>query len=285
MAVLCGPGSRISAQGIIDEQHIKVALRMIGHQVMLKSGDSTSRVLPIEKEAGYYRIRFAAEFGFVPEDLVMVVDSVVRETGIAKGYLVEDCGTSDVVYSYKMGDIAHSDVIPCKGRQQAKGCYTLLFTILEGNVIAVDEEKVSHKNLWGNIRQTGYIKVVLILAALLVLTGLWSFFRRKKTSLSNPDVIRMGEYLFDPRNMELSYKGESVELTSKESDLLLILYNSANETLERERILNTVWGDEGDYVGRTLDVFISKLRKKLEEDPGLKIVNIRGVGYKFIVNG
>jgi DNA-binding response OmpR family regulator len=54
--------------------------------------------------------------------------------------------------------------------------------------------------------------------------------------------------------------------------------------VERDEILNKVWGDDGDYVGRTLDVFISKLRKKLEADACVKIVNIRGVGYKLVVD-
>ena len=53
--------------------------------------------------------------------------------------------------------------------------------------------------------------------------------------------------------------------------------------MEREKILATVWGDEGDYVGRTLDVFVSKLRKKLEADANVRIVNIRGVGYRLVL--
>ena len=73
-------------------------------------------------------------------------------------------------------------------------------------------------------------------------------------------------------------------IPNKETDLLLLLYKAANTTVERELILNVVWGDEGDYVGRTLDVFISKLRKKLEADSSVKIVTTRGVGYKLVVN-
>jgi DNA-binding response OmpR family regulator len=84
--------------------------------------------------------------------------------------------------------------------------------------------------------------------------------------------------------MELSHNGKPVELTSKESDLLQLLSHSANDTVDRETILKTVWGDDGDYIGRTLDVFISKLRKKLEADPNVKIANIRGIGYKLIVD-
>jgi DNA-binding response OmpR family regulator len=66
--------------------------------------------------------------------------------------------------------------------------------------------------------------------------------------------------------------------------LLLLLHESANTTVAREVILNRVWGDNGNYVGRTLDVFISKLRKKLEADSGVKIVNTRGVGYKLLID-
>ena len=108
---------------------------------------------------------------------------------------------------------------------------------------------------------------------------------RKKHNLKNdPNMISIGEYLFDTRNMNLSFADKKVELTSKEADLLLLLHKEANTTVEREKILRMVWGDEGDYVGRTLDVFISKLRRKLEADSNIKIVNTRGVGYKLVMN-
>ncbi|MBL6447968.1 winged helix-turn-helix transcriptional regulator [Fulvivirga sp. 29W222] len=83
--------------------------------------------------------------------------------------------------------------------------------------------------------------------------------------------------------MTLSHKYKTTELSGKEADLLYLLYSSENQTLKREYILKVVWGDEGDYVGRTLDVFISKLRKKLVADTSLKIINIRGIGYKFVI--
>lgn len=66
--------------------------------------------------------------------------------------------------------------------------------------------------------------------------------------------------------------------------MLDLLYTNLNQTVNREHILQVVWGDEGDYLGRTLDVFISKLRKKLGADSNLKIVNIRGIGYRMVLN-
>ena len=98
------------------------------------------------------------------------------------------------------------------------------------------------------------------------------------------NTVTIGDFKFDSRKMELSLNGKTIELTSKECALLQLLYDSANNTVERDTILRMVWDDEGDYVGRTLDVFISKLRKKLEADSKVKIANIRGIGYKLIVS-
>ncbi len=84
--------------------------------------------------------------------------------------------------------------------------------------------------------------------------------------------------------MVLTTREHSTQLSGKEADLLFLLLSNENKTLEREHILEVVWGDQGDYVGRTLDVFISKLRKKLQADPSLKIINIRGVGYRFVMS-
>jgi DNA-binding response OmpR family regulator len=110
-------------------------------------------------------------------------------------------------------------------------------------------------------------------------------WKRRNKSRIDPNLIPIGGYHFDKRNTKLLIEHQKIELTSKEADLLLLLFNAANTTVEREHILNMVWGDEGDYVGRTLDVFISKLRKKLEFDSKVKIVNIRGVGYKLVIDG
>ena len=119
---------------------------------------------------------------------------------------------------------------------------------------------------------------------LLLVLVFYIFWKRKRNSTIDPSWIPLGEYYFDQRNMELVIEQQHIELTSKEADLLMLLYNEANTTVERDVILNMVWGDEGDYVGRTLDVFISKLRKKLEFDSKVKIVNIRGVGYKLVLD-
>lgn len=272
------------SQNKLDERHLKVALRMIGHQVLLYSGDSTSLVLPIEKENNQYRVQFDSEFEFNPEELVEIINQVVEDANISQGYIMEvnECGTNDVVYSYEMGNGEDVDIIACKTRSQPRACYSLLFTFSNQNDLNNDE--VSYQIEEANDSESNRLYVIITVLTLLFIMIILFLRRRKGSRRIDPNLIQLGIYKFDKRNTELILEEQRIELTSKEAGLLMLLYNAANETVERETILNKVWGDEGDYIGRTLDVFISKLRKKLEADSNVKIVNIRGVGYKLVLN-
>lgn len=265
-----------------DDRHVTVALRMVGHQMLLNSGDSTSRVLPVTTKEDSYELSFEKDLSIDPGQLVSIIDSVVKETSIAKSYLVEvkTCDSNTVVYSYEIGGIDKMDIIPCRGRELPQACYHLSFTILEFPLVQAMPEGANVAFTSGHDLMPMAISAVLFV----MITFLWFYFRKKTEGETGPDMIMLGTYGFDTRNMMLMHQGHQIELTSKECDLLQLLYDSVNQTLERETILNRVWGDEGDYVGRTLDVFISKLRKKLEADTNLKIVNVRGVGYKLILN-
>ncbi|MFC4723592.1 winged helix-turn-helix domain-containing protein [Geojedonia litorea] len=273
-----------NAQEEFNEKHIEVSLRMIGHQVLLNSGDSISRVLPILKENGNYRLQFESEFEFTPDKLVAIVDRVVKDANLAVRYIVEveQCETKETVYSFEMDNLGKSDIVPCADRSQPKSCYSLLFTFLppEETISAITTPIEGSSNERHTVLKYSLISVLL----LLVTIGLYFLWKRKRRSSSNAHLISLGAYYFDKRNSELIIEEQRIELTSKEADLLLLLYDAANTPVERGVILNRVWGDEGDYIGRTLDVFISKLRKKLEFDSKVKIVNIRGIGYKLVLD-
>ncbi|MGL1885816.1 MAG: winged helix-turn-helix domain-containing protein [Reichenbachiella sp.] len=272
------------AQKPFFEKHIEVSLRMIGHQVLLNTEDSTSHILPILKTNEQYRIQFESEFEFNPDELVNTVNEVMKYAKISTGYImeVEQCESGDIIYSYEVGDMENIDIIPCQTRVHPKSCYSLLFTLknLEGlsSVGAINPTDPSQ----ADTHQFYYITSILSLILIAVLS-LFLWKRKNKPNL-NPNLIPLGKYLFDKLNAELILGEQVIELSSKEADLLLLLHNTVNETVTREVILNVVWGDVGDYVGRTLDVFISKIRKKIEADSSLKIVNIRGVGYKLVVD-
>ena len=112
------------------------------------------------------------------------------------------------------------------------------------------------------------------------------FLRRTKytTILKTNTPVTIGDYTFDYKNLNLSLGDESNTLTQKEADLLKLLCEHKNEVVKRSFILETIWGKDDYFLGRSLDVFISRLRKYLKEDPRVKVENIHGVGFKFRVD-
>jgi len=107
LASSCAPGDS-------GEKHVLVSMRMIGHQILLKSGDSTSLVLPVKKEDDHYIIQFGSDFQFNPEELVATIDSAEKKTSIVNSCFLEvaKCETGEIIYSYEIGNPAKTDVIP-----------------------------------------------------------------------------------------------------------------------------------------------------------------------------
>jgi DNA-binding response OmpR family regulator len=93
--------------------------------------------------------------------------------------------------------------------------------------------------------------------------------------------FNIGNYYFDFENYVLVFEGETRKLTKKEAEILQMFCKHRNQVLPRELVLNAVWGQDDYFVGRSLDVFVTKLRKYLSEDDRVVISNIHGVGFKF----
>jgi len=271
------------------DQRIKVELRTICHEFLLQLGDSTSRILPIDKIDGRYVVTFQNDFAFQPDLLLFSVFKIYEEKRIKEHFIVEveKCKTGELVHSFQASRLDNLAMKPCRMRGLPKDCYVFYFT--EVINFFPEEEDVVYSNAEESnpIQESGTPPYLFSLIVLLV--GVSTYYVIRKRSIqAKPeqvsDLINIGQYQFDKKGMLLMLEGNSVELSMKETDLLYLLYTNENKTLEREYILNQVWKDEGNYVGRTLDVFISKLRKKLENDPNIKIMNVRGVGYKFVIN-
>jgi DNA-binding response OmpR family regulator len=103
------------------------------------------------------------------------------------------------------------------------------------------------------------------------------------TNIPEEKIFAIGSYLFDTENLNLKIGGLTKSLTKKEAQILKLLYKFKNQVLPREVILNAVWGQDDYFVGRSLDVFITKLRKYLKEDDSISLNNIHGVGFKLEV--
>ena len=110
------------------------------------------------------------------------------------------------------------------------------------------------------------------------------FLRRKKIIEEAPkESLQIGKFSFDYSNLDLSANGNSKGLTQREADILYYLAKRPNQVIRRSDILEDIWGKDDYFYGRSLDVFISRLRKYLSEDPSLSIENVHSVGFKLNV--
>jgi len=106
------------------------------------------------------------------------------------------------------------------------------------------------------------------------------FLRRGYVAMDEKKIA-LGRFVFDYTNLSLKTEGSEKFLTQKEADVLRLLYINRGRVLKREEILTQVWGNDDYFMGRSMDVFISKLRKYLKDDSSVQIVNYHGVGFRL----
>ena len=105
---------------------------------------------------------------------------------------------------------------------------------------------------------------------------------RTKENINHFDDISIGSFLFNAKTQILKSKDKSIKLTTKESELLILLCKNKNDILERNFALKAVWGDDNYFNGRSMDVYIAKLRKYLKEETNIQIINVHGKGFKLL---
>jgi DNA-binding winged helix-turn-helix (wHTH) protein len=252
----------------------EILLRKIGHEVLLQAGDSTSRVLPVKKIAeNEYQISFEHKLTFQPAALVNTTNRVLADNPLGSDYIVNvlTCGTDSVAYGYAISKNKKNDIVSCKGRKQPKACYMINIKFKPTGIITA---------------KNGYLLGSLSFLAIVGFI-IWKPVKPRMALPKNQSskIFNLGSVLFNAVERQLHINKEIIDLTGTETRLLLIFALSPNETIERSRLQKEIWEDEGVIVGRSLDMFISKLRKKLEFDPNINIVVIRGKGYRLEVNG
>jgi DNA-binding response OmpR family regulator len=107
----------------------------------------------------------------------------------------------------------------------------------------------------------------------------------KRNNISNiSNIYQIGRYVFNYTKMEIYLDDQKIGLTHRENEIIKRLYVNVNDVVNRSEILKELWGDDSYYNGRSLDVFMTKIRKYFSADPSILIKNIRGVGYKLIIS-
>lgn len=115
-----------------------------------------------------------------------------------------------------------------------------------------------------------------------------AILRRSDSRMGNEEdskLFELGLFNFDYERQLLKNGGDEKKLTTKENELLHLLCLNKNGVLERNYALNAIWGDDNYFNGRSMDVYIAKLRKHLKPDPNIEIINIHGKGFKLLVSG
>ena len=264
----------IVSGGDFDLARKEVLLRKIGHELLLQSGDSTSRVLPVKKIAeNEYQISFENEFTFRSDSLVNTTRRLLAKDPLTGDYVVNvlNSGNASVAYGYAISKNKKDDIIACKGRVQPRARYMINFKFKPTDI---------------NTAKNGYLLGSLPFLAFVGFIFLRSGKLRKTLPKDqHTSTFNLASVVFDVQQRQLTINNNTVDLTGTETRLLLIFASSPNETIERKRLQKEIWEDEGVIVGRSLDMFISKLRKKLEPDPNVNIVVIRSKGYRLEVGG
>ncbi|WP_282043784.1 helix-turn-helix domain-containing protein [Winogradskyella flava] len=255
-------------------ERVKISLREVGNQLLLSDQDSTSLILPvIALEQSKYRLSFQSELSFQPDDLVSIVHKNFRKSELPKHYRVEvvQCTDSEVAYSYQMSVDEESTIIPCMSRILPKNCYTIEVRFIRRASSLFSKTTIAYIMFFS----------VLILFALII-------YKRKKSETkdqsNNGDYIKIGSFQFYAGQNKLIKEAVEISLSKKECELLEIFVANPNQIIKRDELTKRVWEDQGVFVGRSLDTYISKLRKKLKEDDAIKLTNIHGVGYKLEIN-
>ncbi|MEQ1584677.1 MAG: winged helix-turn-helix domain-containing protein [Cyclobacteriaceae bacterium] len=268
---LISAGSIITQPGKVafPEKQIAIALRNVGHQLMIHAGDSVSRILPVKKiDETSFRLEFVSPFTFVPDSLVGIVQKSLATTPISLSYTVNvlDCFSHEIVYGFQIGEKEQTTLVPCLGRTQPLGCYVVLISFLPDSTLAKTDKS--------------YLFALALFSLVVVaFVGRTYVLRKKILPTVETGAILVGTYEFYEEKRLLKLNKTITELSAKESQLLKIFVANKNELVSRSQLMKEVWNDDGALVSRSLDVFVSRLRKKLKDDPGIQIMNAHGLGY------
>ena len=260
-----------------DKEHteysetVKVAIREVGDQLLLSNQDSTSLVLPVKRlEDSRFMLSFQNQLSFEPNDLISIIDSSFITSELPRNYRVEviQCSDGEVAYSYEKSIKEEKTIIPCSGRFLPENCYTINVRFLSKSI---------------HLGKNPLFLYVLLLIGFLCLLDL--FFNKSKqvATLQNADknFASIGSFQFYPDQNKLVKQAIEISLSKKECELLEIFVANPNQIIKRDELEKRVWEDNGVVVGRSLDTYISKIRKKLKEDTSIKLTNIHGIGYKL----
>ena len=269
LIILCLFCQRPVQAATSEDKELHVVLRQIGHRLLLSSGDSTSRVLPVKKiNDNTFEISFEKQIHVTADSLYKIVEKELSGAGFWEFVAeLKECTTQEVFLSFMISR-SRDTITPCGGRNLPVGCYKVEITILKKSNL-----------MW---------MVWLFLPLILVPVATYMMVKNKKSPIdqtNNEEVRSIGSYLLDINEKKLLHPEKNEILTDKEFRLLTLLLEKKDEVLNRDFLMNEIWAAGGlIVVSKNLDVLVSKIRKKLSLDERIKITSVHGVGYKLEIS-
>lgn len=273
-------------------ERVNLAMRQAAHRLLSIEGDHTSRIPPVQQpESLTWLIRLEQNFNY--DSLPAILHNAFVQHHVEGDYFVSvlDCENDDLMLGYTASILTASTEVACGGREKIPGCSNLRVSFLDPAATSFPE------STWG------LFAIICFTMLVYPAYGLFMFLKKKrlgKKSLSAATAVfaetgfgnepsngkvalQVGRSSLYMENQKLVSNGIEKDLTYREAKLLHLFSRHANQLLERDLILKSVWEDEGIIVGRSVDVFVSRLRKLLKDDDSVRIVNVHGVGYRLEV--
>lgn len=278
---------RQSESRVMDErqfsEQVNLALRQTAHQLLAIEGDSISTIPPVQQvEKNMWLIRLEQNIDYDKLPLILQKAFSLHHVEGEYNVAVLDCRNHELVLGYTFYPSAANTETPCRGREQPAGCYNLRVTFPDLATTPVQGNRA-------------WVLLTLVCSAFLAFSGYYFFIFLKKKRLTQNEIaptvllngqtpIQFGQSVLSVDNQKLMCNGVTKDLTYRETKLLQLFCRHVNQLLERDLILKLVWEDEGIIVGRSVDVFVSRLRKLLHDDKTVQIINVHGVGYRMEVS-
>jgi len=267
-----------------NERKTSLALRQIGHTYLAGCGDNTSRI-PAVRERADGSLLLALEQTIDYDTVVSITRTVLTDFGIRRDFTLslEDCESGEVFLGsfWRAEEVfvsASGDGAACLDRDQFPRCSNIS--------LAFHEEATAGVPVGSWL--LGGLGVLLLFAGPLTRQGESDQAEQPVSEIPKntmPAPLRLSaSSSFDETSQLLKVGSTELQLTHREGQLLGYLAARPNEILQRQDIHDAVWGVDGIITGRSLDVFVSRLRKKLAGDVGLEIKTVHGVGYQFLVS-
>lgn len=254
-------------------QSVNLALRQTADRLLDLAGNSTATIPPVKQiSENEYLLLLQSNFDY--DSLPGFLQAAFSQYGIADNYYVTvtGCDAFDLILGYAKEDLQSGEQ-PCGGREQIAACY---------NISVLFPDKLEQTAIPSGLWASGILAL-----GLLLFSGFY-FYKHRPAEMSGASdpaaFIQFGNSRFDQANLSLHTGNQQQNLTFREAKLLHFFLQNKNQVLPREAILAAVWEDEGIIVGRSLDVFVSRLRKILQADAAVTIATVHGLGYRLVVD-